>query len=331
MHTYLLSDEAVVGYLHDFMQRLVSMGDKIPTTWCSIGISGDKLMDPLLATAPSDLLSRIDVRRLRFDRTNGTMSEADSPTKMRRFPRRVLLIDGPIHSGASMKRVAELLRQQGASEIITYGLVVKRTTQFVPTFFGVMIGEHDRVYFQLKKIPNQHLQTKPPFGIIRLISQEDATAVRQTLKTGTSLDGVSLADLWYEHQTRGDYSYVFELNGQVAGFIHFFSDRQDRVFIDAIANSTRYRGQGIGGILMRWVENWARNNQCRAIELLAIEEQITFYRHFGFELLPNSQIVLSTTKKGKYETYHRMSRRLLYNIDPNLPSHQSRAHHPSQS
>jgi hypothetical protein len=66
-------------------------------------------------------------------------------------------------------------------------------------------------------------------------------------------------------------------------------------------------------MLMRWVENWARNKRLLAIDLFSIEERVGFYQGLGYEVLGEKPLQL-----GK-EVYIKMRRKLLYNLNPPSP------------
>lgn len=311
MHTVILSDDGVAAYARDFLARWRDLGINAPCAWFSLGLSGDKLVKVLIDLMQPQELQRLSFHRIGFDRTSKTVSVREDE-RAASFPECALLIDGPIHSGSSMLNAARWLLSHGVKNIVSYGLVVKKTSEFVPTYFGLMIGEHDRAYFQLPAIPNHRLQRKPPFGILRTISQSDADDERQTLKTGVeSLDKLSLADLVYESVTKlGHHVYLFETSEGVAGFVHFYVVRS-RVVVDAVAVDENYRGFGIGAALIRWVENWARHHRMMEIALFAIENRASFYEERGFIRTAKDPLRL-----GRGETYYEMTKRLLYNIKP---------------
>lgn len=313
MRTYILSDLDVAGYLADLVDRLFALGDDLPTTWCSIGPSGDKVVAAMLDLVPKSEIARIDLRRLTYSRSSREVVVQD-PDRDKPFPKSILIIDGPIHSGRTMRQIAKWLQSKGVSEIASYGLVVKRTSEFVPSYFGLMIGEHDRAYFQFDKIPNHRLRKKGPFGVLRKIEAEDTKSDAQYLDAGdNSLSDISLSDLWYLKETRGDHVYLYEVEGKLAGFIHFalVKDKQSMV-VDAVAAAVDQQGRDIGGLLMRWAENWARNHRLLSVDLYSLQERIGFYKHIGYELTPEPPLHL------KEETLHRMRRKLLYNIDPEM-------------
>ncbi len=45
---------------------------------------------------------------------------------------------------------------EGAKQVCSYALVMKHSSGFIPSFWGVTIGDHDRAYFLLDVLPNNH-------------------------------------------------------------------------------------------------------------------------------------------------------------------------------
>ncbi|WP_216332548.1 GNAT family N-acetyltransferase [Rhizobium sp. X9] len=318
MRTYVLSDAEVAAYLRDLSDRLVALGDMLPKTWYSVGISGDKVVRPLMALLPEALRDTIDVRRVSYNRSTGDisafdLSNPDLPLSDKDFPTNAFVIDGPIHSGSTMLAIIRWLTRNGVTEIVSYGLVIKRSTDFVPSFFGLMIGEHDRAYFQFKSIPNHRLRKKGPFGVLRTLEAADAKVTKQKIDAGdNSLSEISLSDLWYAKRGKGEHVYLYELAGEFVGFVHFIATEKS-LLVDALAVEDGHQGKDIGGLLLRWVENWARNHKLAVINLWAIEKELPFYRHMKYQPIAGEEMM-----ELDGENFVKMSRRLLYNIDPEM-------------
>jgi GNAT superfamily N-acetyltransferase len=84
------------------------------------------------------------------------------------------------------------------------------------------------------------------------------------------------------------------------------------LFIDVIANDKKYRGQGIGGALLRYAENLGRSLKLGCIELWSIEDQISNYRDKGqFHVVEGEP----TIDAGNNERYTLMRRPLLYHFN----------------
>lgn len=226
----------------------------------------------------------------------------------------VLVLDSSVHSGRSMLSVVRAAGKLGASHVFSYSLVVKRSSSFVPHYFGVVVGDHDRVLFQLDNIPNNRLFSGavPPTCLFRRIDSSDAARTSATLDTGVkSLDKISFGDLYYEHRVNGFDVVLAEDQGRIAGFLKIKTIEQGPLLIDVIANDKSYRGKGIGGALMRFAETMGRAGCCSYIELWAIDEKVQFYERFGFD---KSNDLIDT---GGSEVYRLMRKRLLYHFDLN--------------
>lgn len=321
MHTHYLSDEVVDSYLVDLARRLIALRQEVPTIWVSLGESGGKIAERLADIYDRELsasgfsapaLERIRFVRIYVERESGLVKKREEKTNSD-LGERVLLIDGPIHSGASMLAAVDWLVEQGVESVMSYGLVAKRTSEFVPTFFGLMIGEHDRAFFQLNRIPNNRVLKKGhPFGVLRMISGADVNREPQSIRGNVdSIGKITLSDLWYARKSRGDYVYVYELAGRVVGFVHFYKKGVGTIIIDVLAIDNDFQGAGLASALMRWVENWARCHNMLELQLYSIDSRIDMYRKFGYHLVDRSILDL-----GGGEKYALMKRKILYNIDP---------------
>ena len=128
MHTIFLSDQEVDGYLRHLLADLERMDAGIPPVWCAIGISGgilsQRAMLILEAEGKADQIQNVF---LDYDRKNGTVSFRDKEDPKRFISgARVLLIDGSIHSGNTFRTAYKAVESTGASDIISYALVVRR-------------------------------------------------------------------------------------------------------------------------------------------------------------------------------------------------------------
>lgn len=308
MITYFLGREQVDAYAVDLVNRLLALGEEFPTTWFLLGISGQNMAEVISRHIPDDVLAKLKVVRVACDRTQGEVEWQD-PFDDVDLDKPVLLLDSAIHSGHTMLKATRALADIGAKEILTYSLVIKAGSELVPNYFGVIIGDHDRAYFLLNSIPNNRLQKTAPFGVLRVLQETDIG--RTFPRTGVpSMDKISFSDLMYEKTSRGSHVYVYEHGKQLCGYVSF-ERRGGILFIDGLGSDQDYRGRNIGGLLMRWAENWARSHKCDSIELWALEPRIPFYRHMHF--VEDGRVM----NLGE-EVYHLMRRRLLYNVKPEV-------------
>lgn len=310
MHTYLLSDDDVRRYGRDIVNRWRLLGLDAPKQWFALGISGDKMARALYQLLSPEEQETIDFRRLVFDRAKKSImirEEEEFPDFS--IDPKVFLIDSAIHSGASMRAVATNLNQRGAM-VMSYGLVMKKTSEFVPSFFGLVIDEHDRALFQLDELPNNRLKKARPFGHLRLIRPEDAD-IQVSLNTSVaSIQKITFGDLYYEYRAHDSLVYLYEEGNEIRGYIQF-SRHNGTLSIDTIVADEKYQKSGIGGALMRWAETYARSNRCSAINLWAIENQREFYEKYCFAVIDPEPAHF-----GDGEQYFHMSKRVLYNIKP---------------
>ncbi len=197
-------------------------------------------------------------------------------------------------------------------KVLAFSLVVKKTSEFIPNFFGLVIEEHDRVYFQLEQYPNNRLKTEAPFGNLRLLREEDVHRSPDTLSCGVpSIDKTSLGDLWYSCRTQNALVYVYEMSNEIVAFVHFKHQNSGKLFLDLIACDKRVQDKKVGGLLMRWVETFARSSKCTAIELWSISNRVDWYKSHGYSPSGEEKMDL-----GGGEVYEKMSRRILYNVKP---------------
>ncbi len=305
MITHFLGDEEVAAYSRDFARRLVALGEDFPAKWFTLGESGEKIAAVIYEMLPPDFQKKISATTVYVDRKTNRVRYANSIKGVRFGTASVLLIDAAVHSGQSMSRVVGSLWKFRAKSILTYTLMLKRSSKFIPTYFGVLVTDRDRVYFQLDEMPNNRLAEKPPFGILKEVEQSDYK--KEIIKVGSPFDTVTIGDLLYDKNTRDYFPYIYELNGKVAGFINFGKNKTV-LFIDAWATAKQFQGKGIGGALLRWAETWGRSNKCDAIQLWAFKPAIKTYHHLGYNFIGDASMNL-----GDNQHYRLMGKKLLYN------------------
>ncbi|WP_435921394.1 GNAT family N-acetyltransferase [Paenibacillus sp. DYY-L-2] len=90
------------------------------------------------------------------------------------------------------------------------------------------------------------------------------------------------------------FTFVAEASGAVVGMIgvhlaHYYEDDGCATYISALVTKREYQGKGIGTSLMRYVEEWAREQGSNTIVLTSgiKEERLkahAFYKARGFEI-----------------------------------------------
>lgn len=313
MITHFIGDAEVNRYAKDFAERLVSLDSDFPLIWLTIGESGEEIAADILQLLPESRFKQVQLIRLGYNRTDNHILYEDGFiwTDLDQDSI-VLVVDSSVHSGTTMAAVVKELHNQGISQILSYALVLKRNSCFIPNYFGLIIDDHDRALFKLEKFANNRLCKKKPFGTLRKLNQNDVHLTPDHIDSGVaSIDKITWGDLWYEKSAKSSQVYVYELNGRIKAFISFKVQQQNALFIDAIATSADLIGTGIGGVLMRWAETWARSANCNEVTLWSIDEpkRIEFYERFGFTLTGE------TLTLGINEKYKHMNRVLLYNLD----------------
>ena len=155
MHTLWLSRDEVTAYGRDFVRRIFAEGSPRPDVWCAITVSGLELakflaplideIDPNYAKnaefwsvgrgSPGDEIVRFDVE--------GEMTKDFSYLQ----GKRVLILDSAVHSGETFSRVHQRVAITRPSSIVTFSLVVKKSSAFYPTYWSCSVNDADRAYF----------------------------------------------------------------------------------------------------------------------------------------------------------------------------------------
>lgn len=313
MITHFIGDTEVTRYAQDLADRLTGLKDDCPLIWLTIGESGEEIAAEILPLLSEGLRKKIKFIRLGYSRTDNKFSFEDTFNwNELEKDSVVLVLDSSVHSGVTMAAVVKELHDQGISDILSYALVIKRGACFIPNYFGLVIDDHDRALFRLEKYSNNRLCKKKPFGTLRKLNEADVHHTPDHIESEIpSIQKMTWGDLWYEKKAKSSQVYVYELNGEIKAFISFKVQQQNALFIDAIAASTELKGAGIGGVLMRWAETWARSANCNEVNLWSIDDpdRIGFYEHYGFTLTGEALDL------GSNEKYKHMRRVLLYNLD----------------
>jgi hypothetical protein len=268
-----------------------------------LGMSGQIFANVVLNFLPEQFTASLALVRVACNRETNDVNFTDSFDPPTVATRPILLIDSSIHSGRTMLAVSQKLSSLGISDIITYAIVFKKSSALIPNYFGVLLEQTDRCLFQLETIPNNRLCKRAPFGVLRALSETDVHRPFPVINE-PSVE-TTFATLLYERENYGSNVFVYEHKNAICGVLSFIKKGKS-LFIDLVANSTEYRGCGIGAAMIRWAETWARSADCEAIELWAIENQVDFYKSRQFIEL-DRWLDLGTAK------FKLMRRRLLYN------------------
>ncbi|MGC9984939.1 MAG: GNAT family N-acetyltransferase [Polyangia bacterium] len=307
MHTHFIGAEEVDAYLREFVGRILKLGEKMPTLWCPIGRSGSVLLERLLRVGGQPLADRVHVLSVSFERDENKVVFSDGDPKADIKGRRVLVLDSSIHSGATMYRVVQEIDACSAEGVCSYSLVVKNGSNFVPSFWAVLIEDHDRAYFLLDELPTQRLNRHDPYLHLRRLAHKDLNS--PPVKSGLrSLDRITWSDRYYDMvNSAGQMTYLLEVGSRIVGYLTCQSKDERTLCIQEVAVDSALAGHHLGGALMRWGETVARCTQCEDIELWAIATQVDFYKRQGFEHMPKPPMELA-----EGESYLLMRKRIVY-------------------
>ena len=262
----------------------------------------------ILRQLPPAYANRVELGSAHYERADDSISFLTPLNGMKFGDEPVLVIDSAIHSGRSMQRLIVALKDAGTKRFLSYGLVLKNGSKLVPTYFGVVIDDKDRVFFELVEIPNNRLHDKKPMlGVLRSLSDRDADI--KIGNVGAPFEEICVGDLLYDKETRSSQVYGYEENGNLIGFISFRKQGQN-LFIDAIGTVVSERKKGIASAMMRWAETWGRSMKCTGVELWAYEGAIDdVYVKYSYEFVDGQWRTLGAGHRFKL-----MRKKLLYNI-----------------
>lgn len=311
MITHYLGSEEVTAYNRDLTARLVRLGNAFPKNWFMLGLSGRKLYDSVGPLLPASLVEKIKIGLAHYNREHREIRFSDEtpvPESFQNEP--ALILDAAVHSGRSMLALVQKLQSLDAGPITSYSLVLKRGSVVVPTYFGVVIEDKDRVYFDLNTLPINRLAKPAPPGVLRAIIPSDLPRRFSGLRP--PFDDLTVGDLIYDRDAHGSNVYVFEYGIELVGFISF-QKRSGTVFIDGWAAADLKDANGdkikIGSALFRWAETWARSAKCDRIELWGYEPAVPIYEYMNFRPVETEWRIL-----GNGQRYRVMERPILYNI-----------------
>jgi|ERR1051326_4742481 GNAT superfamily N-acetyltransferase len=313
MRTYYPGDAEVDAYLRDIAARFAVLEPNYPHVWCAIGPSGRILARRLLKLAAELTGSLIVVRCDRMTHVN-TIDTGDPAREI--GGKDILVLDSSVHSGNTMLGVVRDVAKLKPKSITTYSLILKRSSAFVPTCWGLTIGDHDRAYFLLKRLPNNRLHKTALCRHLRLLTEADLGV--PPVKSGLeSMDRITWADRYYDMRCsdRERRTYLLEVGDAIVGYVTFalkvLTTGDTVLFVDEIAVAGDQQNKGYAGTLMRWAETSARNLCCSEMRLWGIREHVDVYAHLGFEV-----IVPEATMTLDGEVYIHMRKRVIYHIKP---------------
>ena len=304
MVTHFLSTDEVRAYLRDFLSRLERL-DPCPTTWCPVTKSGRdlfKILIPLVEQHYPELAKNIVVMPVGIEESTNTVNFATEGLPGEHIANKsVLLFDSSMHTGGTMCRIADEAIKLGASSVAIYSLVIKRGSKLIPTIWGIIVDDTDRIYFLLDKIPNGRLDSGPELNkdgtkrkihnvFIRCLCEEHVK--RPPLKCGVgSLDRVTWGDRHF-NMVAGEHkecTYILQSGGEIVGYMSLHFSDPACLFITEIAIDEALKAKGYGAVLMRFADTLARQSNCLKVRLNAIENKVGWYERFDYQKIPGRE------------------------------------------
>ena len=301
MQSCFLSNEVIDAYLFDLAQRLEELPNETrPKVWCPLGPSGLTIAQRLLKyTRPINIEPIVWVRGAATAQFgNGSQQAAAVRGEA------ILAMDSAIHTGSTFDAALRLIHVNQARSITSYSVVVRAGARIIPNYFSLLIGDTDRTWLPVERLPNQRLT---PSGVLRRLDEQDID--KRMIESGRGfIDRGSWSDHWYELATNPDRQvYVMEDQGELCAFVSFcFCGQQIR--IDELAVDESAQRRQFGAYLMRWAENLARHRGCLESTLWSIEDRVSYYEKLGYA---NSGERLALGADG---VFCKLKKRILYNL-----------------
>jgi GNAT superfamily N-acetyltransferase len=245
-----------------------------------------KLLDIIGEKNPR-LLDKISVLKIiKSEKTSNIKFDTKSPAKAI-SGKNVLVFDSVIHSGSTMTQAVAKIMGHGAKSVSTYALAIKRGTGFLPTMWGVMIDDADRVFLLLNEIPNQRLHTgKRKISSIHIQKLNDGHLEKPTPFSGVkSMDRITWGDRYFDMKTseQARVSYVLQNGNKILGYLTVHRASKDCMMVDEIAVERKLRGKGFGSILIRFAHTLARQSNCPFVRLFANKDELDFYERNSYQ------------------------------------------------
>ena len=261
MNDLFLTKDIIDAYLKDLINRLYgSPNPMAPEIWCSIGTSGREVCYEMIRFLRDDLRSEIDLVDIRLDRgINGGISFHNSDSgdqisnaelKNMFFDKTLLLIDGLVYSGGTLMMAYRAVQLHKPKAILSYSTITRFSSEFIPNFFSVLVGKHDRAWLHFggdQEFPNKRLDN---LGCVRLLaSSEDTSRPLPIASTGESQFKTWQDILSFCQGTRYK-CFVYEEDNTIQGYTVFeINKEKSALLIKTLVVGQDYIGKRISGIL----------------------------------------------------------------------------------
>lgn len=295
MNDLFLSKEIIDAYLVDLVARLYRAEDApAPDVLCAIGTSGQEVCDAILTHLPDNFKSSVGLVDIDLDRSlNGGVIyySVDSDNQLSTEEvvgalsgKTVLLIDGLVYSGGTLKRAYDAVHAYKPKGIISYGTVTRVSSCIIPNYFSVLIGKHDRACLRFKNVQEFPNKRFDGFGCVRLASyKQDARQPLPVAATGDDSKFKTWQDISVLCRDDKSACYVFETAGVIQGYVVFRIEKTEPVlFINTLIVGAKYKGLGIGGNLWRWMDTFAGANRLELLKVWVSSKDFDFYEKLGF-------------------------------------------------
>ncbi len=302
MKDVFLQKDILDAYFQDLVERLyyregVSQGSQEdyphPEVLCPIGTSGREVCYAMLQFIPPQLHSNLFIVDIRLNRgRNGGISFhnsdsgeilTDEEVQSYFSDKTVLLIDGLVYSGGTLKEAYKAPQEIGPKRIVSYSTVVCFSSLLIPNYFSVLVGKHDRAQLhfgeEVHVIPNKRLDG---FGCVRKLLEEDAD-----LDIPVPSVGESQFKTWHDvlsycrNPKRG--CFVYEKDRAIQAYVVYEINKENSsLLVFTLIVGKEYVGNNIPGNLWRWMDTYADANYLEQIRMWVPEGEFDFYERVGF-------------------------------------------------
>lgn len=304
MRTYFLHGKQVSSSIRGFLSLLYpteiaddanAKQDFLKTlVWVAIGNSGSKILTRIFEQLGADfspgLLDQLPSLVAKVDRDNHSAYFLNGMDDDKIKGSDVVVVDGSIRSGFSMKVTHDLVRRDQAKTITTYALAVKNHSSFIPDYFSIMIDAADRVFIQ-RKVIKCHKILHNGFQSEYVNIRKSTPSNIATLAACFQSPGGEL--IYTSHEiTPSNKVYLAHANDGIGACISFRPMHdQSLCHISLLHRFDKGIGNNSVLSLVYSTEVLARNHRCRRVEANCEPGHpvIEIFKHLGYEYDPQTR------------------------------------------